>query len=526
MMDSIQWQNLVMGKYKLLVSSEINVEDDWNKIHTIVNQYDSTLVWQEMAILSKICYRYKSQLRRDKHYQYLKKVERLTKRLYNLRMKSTLNNFLTCITSLRELPKSTDWNLSVEFPSYSLMQLTAQQLQNAVYLISKIQEAVIQTFMYPHICSQLSMGLFIQFNLLAAAIVSRLRNCLTELIDITIQAYKTIYEWLRMSVKAQNKVLDVANFPADLSQYLQNDASSGQYLIDSSAMDETLKNSTDNIDLGEPVDFVKIERLCSTESDKALMDSNKNLTDDNRNRKSTSNKLDDNIPKRQFTRQGEGSHSPVSQNENSSATEKKSTPLLSAKLMSMASKSSHLIQQLECENERITMLRYSHKKYNMDTTPKNCKDFTTIIPPEEARLLYEMLKAKSFTTIFQGPKNLLLHHHFRNFSSVAFIRNYSYRCKILRHLKRNCKSGRTKDYHLEFPWDTQSYCQFDSDGASINQVKKEIPRDNLNFKPQNHDSDIVKTNVNNPFVLSSSSETEKMRNSELSEIDQIFAFIE
>ncbi|EDV19510.1 uncharacterized protein TRIADDRAFT_62052 [Trichoplax adhaerens] len=517
MMDSIQWQNLVMGKYKLLVSSEINVEDDWNKIHTIVNQYDSTLVWQEMAILSKICYRYKSQLRRDKHYQYLKKVERLTKRLYNLRMKSTLNNFLTCITRFKKR-------------LYKRLCIRYGKISNLITIFFNVFfgfSTVIRSLTkIRHICSQLSMGLFIQFNLLAAAIVSRLRNCLTELIDITIQAYKTIYEWLRMSVKAQNKVLDVANFPADLSQYLQNDASSGQYLIDSSAMDETLKNSTDNIDLGEPVDFVKIERLCSTESDKALMDSNKNLTDDNRNRKSTSNKLDDNIPKRQFTRQGEGSHSPVSQNENSSATEKKSTPLLSAKLMSMASKSSHLIQQLECENERITMLRYSHKKYNMDTTPKNCKDFTTIIPPEEARLLYEMLKAKSFTTIFQGPKNLLLHHHFRNFSSVAFIRNYSYRCKILRHLKRNCKSGRTKDYHLEFPWDTQSYCQFDSDGASINQIKKEIPRDNLNFKPQNHDSDIVKTNVNNPFVLSSSSETEKMRNSELSEIDQIFAFIE
>lgn len=61
-------------RYICIAVIEIDVEDDWNKILDAIKRYDNTLVWQEMAILSRICYRYKNQLRRDKHYQYLKKV--------------------------------------------------------------------------------------------------------------------------------------------------------------------------------------------------------------------------------------------------------------------------------------------------------------------------------------------------------------------------------------------------------------------------------------------------------------------
>lgn len=205
--------------------------------------------------------------------------------------------------------------------------------------------------------------------------------------------------------------------------------------------------------------------------------------------------------------------------------------MLSAKLLSLAGSSLQLIQQLECENERLADFFHINSNDTTATTHGKLDNSPEIIPSQDAKLLYKMLKAKSFMTIFQGPKNLLLRYYFKNFSSLAFNRNYFYRRKILRHLKRSWqrKGKINKQFQLNLKdrkdcrqLDINTTIEIERNGLHQNDITFELQKDDNNT---NMIKDKV-TDQSHLFTFTKSAQTDRPYTKGLSDIDQIFACIE
>jgi len=186
------------GELKTDVLWKDSKTDHWLKLRDNLCKYIghmSTLSYKsESEILKRILYKHENQMRRDKPFQYVKKVERLSARYVNMELLSSLKNLHQITNDLKKTSRNLTLSQYVSIPTYELMKYTLEKVIGGINLsaiiISKCQEAA--QYLYAH----MKYGFFVQFNTFAIAAVSKLWCLYKELSLILKELYEVIHEAL------------------------------------------------------------------------------------------------------------------------------------------------------------------------------------------------------------------------------------------------------------------------------------------------------------------------------------------
>jgi len=260
------------GELKTDVLWKDSKTDHWLKLRDNLCKYIghmATLSFKsESEILKRILYKHENQMRRDKPFQYVKKVERLSARYVNMELLSSLKSLHQITNDLKNTSRNLTLSQYVSIPTYELMKYTLEKVIGGIHLsaiiISKCQEAA--QYLYAH----MKYGFFVQFNTFAIAAVSKLWCLYKELFLILKELYEVIHEALVVFFTEPFEYpLEMENLiDTNIQSMLPSDIIAT--MLHHGSKDEpnsqmTIKNLADggmaNDDIGEPISMEEIIAL-------------------------------------------------------------------------------------------------------------------------------------------------------------------------------------------------------------------------------------------------------------------------
>lgn len=196
-----------------------NVETDkWVYFHDRISRDLKRLskldVALQVAILSKIVYKHQNQMRRDKPFQYFKKVNGLARR-YNEMDIVPMFLFYQDILKILKTSSASVVN-QVEIPRKEFTCYIMDRLLGASKLAVHIQVVCQKAFIY--LDSHMRHGFFVPFNLFGLASVSRIWMLLKDVIQVLKMLYLVMKEILQYQLESRQE-----SYPVSLDEWLKED---------------------------------------------------------------------------------------------------------------------------------------------------------------------------------------------------------------------------------------------------------------------------------------------------------------
>ncbi|XP_066279902.1 ABC transporter F family member 4-like [Branchiostoma lanceolatum] len=170
----------------------------------------------EQSVLTRVLYKLSASLRRNKHYQYLKMVEKTLCKLARLELVTAVSHVSSCCPSCKD---GSAGGAAVLMPSRQLVEFLLVKLLGAAELTKRTISLCAEAFIL--IAQQITRSLFLAANCTLLSITSRLWALLKSLQEQLQEWYSFIRPWVDKLQGTQVQWLpEGVELPLDLGEWL------------------------------------------------------------------------------------------------------------------------------------------------------------------------------------------------------------------------------------------------------------------------------------------------------------------